>query len=390
MAAQLNIPEIREFAVDSYHTNKRFFQALLVVFFLYLMYAAVSDVISGALSKRLKVSSPVGGSYAQVLQVIDDYAAENSVGLGFKLDLELLKSGGSVETIEQIAKGDIHLGLAQGNTEFDLTRAPPVLELYSEIYLFLTTGPYADLGELLRSFSGHGKTLRVASIGKGSQVYLDVMHFIDLYGISCDSIEHIPANYETTRDLLRDGGVDLALIVGGFGHEVVRDIMRLEGVRLLSINPELFNLGMPNLHPYEVPVGFFGVNPPRPAKPIQTFTTPATLVASSRLRESTVVDLMHFLVSRREELRKRLAHLDIRMVKEDLQDTLHPAAQTYAQQKSGASWLQTYLPVLEFLGEIVAAVLTGWGLWQSISRGGREGAHADAEAAGQPEVALPE
>ncbi len=320
----------------------------------------------------IRMSSPVGGSYHQVLTTLNDFASLEAQTLGFRIQADSLPSGGSIDTIEQIGNGQVDIGLVQGNTVFRPEKARKLLELYPEIYLFLSGSDHASVAELLAPFRlNRSKMLHVASIGSGSQVYRDLYDILDYYNVAQDQIFHASLDYQATERRLLDGSLDLALIVGGAKNPTVLSITRQPNVNILAMDDQTRSIlsRKKKLFEYTIDAGLFAYQVP--AGEIKTLYTPATLVAGGRLDEAVIFDLVNFLVNRKDDLEKILPQLEIKMI--DVEDSsIHPAAERRARQDS-LNFFQRRQSELKLLLELAGFILSFgsilYQLWTRIFKG---------------------
>lgn len=294
--------------------------------------------------QTLRISSPKGGSYEQVLSEMYKFADANKGQLGFDVSILALPSAGSQDTLNQIGRRSVDLGLVQGNAVGNAL-SPALFKIYDEIYLFLTPHHVQSTSELVRKLQAQTPMIRVASIGSGSQVHEDIYNFLKFVGYQKHHILHINATYAETKQLLLDREVDLALIVGGYGHNTVKEIVGHSQIQLLDVQPSYLTKieNKPGLARYSLPADTFGDG--HPQKSIDTLTTPALLVASDRLQENVLLKLMHFLYNRKADITRILEHVDIQILDTDEYYT-HPVADMYASKKSPPNTLQGLTPYI--------------------------------------------
>ena len=174
---------------------------------------------------------PLGGAIASRLSAGDasrQYTAE--------------VTGGSVENIARIARGQIDLGFAIGTSAraayegSDDGAAVPDLRIVAPLYpnvahvLVRDRAGIASLGELA------GKSVSVGSAGSGTEQF--ARHLLGAYGLDYESVNERFLSFSESSSALRDGAIDAAIFSVGYPAAAVLEATTNAAVHLLPVEHE--------------------------------------------------------------------------------------------------------------------------------------------------------
>jgi len=257
-------------------------------------------------------------------------------------------TGGSVFNINTIRAGELDLGFAQSDVQFNA---------YKGVAQFKDAGPYAELRAVfsvhpepftvvarkeanIKTFADFkGKRFNVGNPGSGTRASMEELLAAMGWKLSDFSLaselkadEHGPA--------LCDGKIDGFFYGVGHPSANIQDPTTSCGAQLVPLTgPAVDKLmeGKPYYAKVTIPGGLYPNNP----NPTPTFGVLATVVASTKTPPDTVYQVVKSVFDNFEEFKKlhpALAHLTPQeMVKNGLSAPLHEGAARYYREKG---WIQ--------------------------------------------------
>ena len=306
--------------------------------------------------QRIIVASSIPmGTYEKVIQTIEQKIKVYNEELGFRLNLKEIRSNGSVETLNQLERGQVDIGIVQGNSNISRKSGGVVLALYDEVYLLFTKRPESGLGAMLENEREKNGRIRIACLGPGSQTAIDAHVILEYFGAASMEYELVESTYPEARERLLDDSVDAALFVTGLGQPIIRDIVDEPGVKILPLSdtPSIAKQ-FRGVEIFTLEQGVFEIGVP--ASPIQTLSTPAMLVASNNVQKAVASRLSKTLTAHRWEVEKELPFLNIHPPSEAFQSLLHPGVAIESDLPS-AGFFTVYSEHLKLCLAIPAALL---------------------------------
>jgi TRAP transporter TAXI family solute receptor len=302
--------------------------------------------------ETLRASGIPRGTYERVVEHMEGGLNSHSDELGFRLELRNIASEGSIQTVEQIDQGAVDVGIVQANVNARLVTARAVAALYDEVYLlFVNFSQFGNLYEVASS----GRTLKVGCLGKGSQSYEDLHAIIEYYGFDSSLVTIVAGGYEETAQRLTAGHIDAALFVTGLQSETVRRLAKSKNIRLLGFhNREGYLRGARGVAPFDVPRGALGGN--QPSTDIQTLSTPAILLAGTRLNSESVRRLTSVLLTKHADFERGMRFLSIRRIAPELGLPLHEGARAFYEGRPPL-WV-TYDPLVKLATSVLGFALS--------------------------------
>jgi hypothetical protein len=317
-------------------------------------------------SHDITTSAPPGGSYKQALDVLFQNVRTAGPNLGFRLQLHDTPSTGELETLCQIRRGEVDIGLIQGDvvinseeTCADVAGAPQVYALakmYDEVFVFFTRRDVATLAEFCADQRASGTPVRTGSLGDGSQVLVDLINLLHFYRCPVDEAAMLRMSYSEAAQALNAGEIDIAFMVAGYRNPVVRELASTEGVSLLALTEvEALTRNFGGIQSYTVPPGLFGSGAPQVE--VQTVSTPAVLVISERVGRAAAYDLADFIFSHQAQLETHFPQFDIALPVEQTGAPTHPAS-LRAHDQRDLTWFDRNGALIQSILSIIG-VLTG-------------------------------
>jgi len=111
------------------------------------------------------------------------------------------------------------------------------------------------------------------------------------FGLTYDDIKPAYLSFREGVEALKDGRVDVALVMAGFPNSAVMDIATLRKIRILSFSKEDL-LGLEKKYPFcpstVIPAGTY----PRQNEDVYTFTTPGPMAVNKDVPEQAVYEIV--------------------------------------------------------------------------------------------------
>ncbi|GBD32415.1 MAG: C4-dicarboxylate ABC transporter substrate-binding protein [Gemmatimonadales bacterium] len=238
---------------------------------------------------------PLGGAIAARLSLADpdrQYTAE--------------VTGGSVENVNRVAKGEMDLGFSMAPTVYEafnggvnyprpLTNLRIVAPLYPNV-----THVLVRRGVPARSVADF-KGLRVSVGAPGSGTEELSRQLLEAYGITYDMITVRYLSFIESSDALKDGAIDAAIISAGYPASAVLEALTAGAARLVPVEEE-YRETLKRKYPYYVDGAI-----PRGAYPgveqdIPTVAVMNWIVGTENLDASVVRTLLDILDRERDAL----------------------------------------------------------------------------------------
>ena len=279
---------------------------------------------------------PVGKAIAKLV---------NAQGKTYGLRVTVESTGGSVFNINAVIKGDMDLGVAQSDRQFEAVKGlsewknkgpqkdlRSVFSLHSETYFMVASEDsgikgYADL-----------KDKDVAVGNPGSGTLQNSKDILAAYGLSLDDLgksEWLKAS--ESAKLLQDGRIDaFAYTVGNPAGLIKEATSGRIKVRFVPASPEALDkllAGRPYYVKAAIPVSFYpmGLN----KADVPTFAVKATLITRAGVPDEVVYAITKTVFENLDQLRKlhpALSGLTPRDMLQGLSAPLHPGALKYYKE----------------------------------------------------------
>ncbi len=279
-------------------------------------------------------TGPDGGAYHLFARRYRDILARDGVAI------ELQPSQGSVENLQRLNEPGskvqaalIQAGTATGGAVGELRSLGAVY--YEPLWIF-----YRGARELTRLNDLAGLRLAVGAEGSGTRALaLELLHAI---GVDTQAPTIEPLGGAAAAQALRSGKVDAAFVVGAPDAGVVQQLLRAEGIRLLSLsNAEAFARRYSYLTALTLPSGVLDLRAQIPPRDVTLLATTALLVVRADFHPALAVLLLNAAseVHSRSDLLQR--HGEFPAARES-EFALSPEAERYL--RDGPPFLRRYLP----------------------------------------------
>jgi len=303
-----------------------------------LTLVAASRFVKPAPPSRVTMSTgEPGGAYAEYARRYQAFLAQNGV------TLELVPSHGAVENLARLKEGKADAAFVQGGlaaSDADTDTDPAIVSLgalyYEPVWVF-TRAPSPPARQL-HDLIGH----RIAVGEEGSGTRALAVQLLRSVGVGPKDATLSPkGNNEASAALLR-GDVDAAIFVSGISAPVIRELIRGQDVRLVSI---VHSTALARQHEYLSPItvarGLADVQADLPDHDITTVAVTANLLVRSDLHPA----LMYLLLDAASEINGRQSLLaDAQTFPNPRRQDVPVADEALRFYQSGKPFLRRYLP----------------------------------------------
>ena len=255
--------------------------------------------------------------------------------------LTVLSTGGSGENLQLLSEHKVGLAVVQNDVMY---------------YAYSGTDIYSDAGEN-KEFSAvaglynecvqivtckdnissvmdlRGKIVSVGDIGSG--VEFNARQLLDSYGLTFSDIRVVNASFADSAEGLLNGTIDAAFIVSGAPTKAVSDLSEKKNIHLVSIDDDQIRILHDKYGFYTkatVPSGTYsGLT-----SDVDTVAIRATLVASNKMSEDDVYELLTLLFNEKDRLsagESRFSELDLNNVKNGISIPFHKGAVKYYREQ---------------------------------------------------------
>jgi TRAP transporter TAXI family solute receptor len=240
---------------------------------------------------------PLGGALASRLSAADPHRTWTAE-----------VTGGSVENINRVLRGEIDIGFAIGTSAYEAYHGGPDtpvpdtrLRIVAPLYPNLTH-ILVPVGSAVASVEGlRGRRVSVGSGGSGTEQV--ARHALEAYGLSYRDVQPRYLSFSESSAALADRSIDAAILSVGYPASAVLEAIASGSSRLLPMEPARVE-AMAAAHafytPAAIPAGAYpGVDAPLPTTAVLNW-----LVARDDLDDDVVRAVLRLLRDERETLRR--------------------------------------------------------------------------------------
>jgi hypothetical protein len=220
-------------------------------------------------------------------------------------------TGGSVENIQRLIRGEVDLAMAIGTTIFeayhggqDFERPLTRLRVVAPLYPNLTHVLVRD-GAAITSI-GEFRGLRVSVGAAGSGTEQVSQQLLEAYGLTYDDIDVRYLSFTESASALADGAIDAAILSVGYPASAVLEATTTGRIRLLPIDTARIRQMTANWSYYStgsIPAGVY----PGVEAPVRTVSVLNWIVSIDDLEDDVVEHVLDILAEDLDELRQAVA-----------------------------------------------------------------------------------
>ena len=291
-----------------------------------------------------------------------------------QIKIEVIKTKGSLDNVEQLQKETAHIALLQNDTKAG-AQIRSITAIHSELLHFLF---HREAGiRSLRDLTG--KKIAVGPKGSGSEQFTrEIFHYLGV-PIKESTIVHLPL--DTATQQLVSGEIDALMFLTGLGNQACTKALQSGQVELahLVVPPdngdgsdskswardlaEGFRVHYPYVTAHTIPLlaypGLSG-RPGHPKKPIPTVGVKAVLACHKSLPEELVETITRTIFEHRAVLSQKhssFSKLDEQKSTLQLQFPVHVGAENYLRRDE-PGFLVKYA---EAMGFVISTTILLWG-----------------------------
>jgi TRAP transporter TAXI family solute receptor len=210
-----------------------------------------------------------------------------------KIVLRIQNTGGSVDNLALMAdsKSGVDLAIIQsgvGNPNQYLKLTALAGLFYEPLWVWYRPDAFIKDGGSLRQLSQlKGKKVSIGNEGSGTNMLSQAI--LKLNDIESTQLNLVSLSPDEAIKQLRQGGIDVAMIVLAGEAPLLKDFYQLPGIRLMDFDQaETYTRVLPYLNRVDIPRGLVSIAHDLPKQDIHVIAPTATLVAHSDINPATV------------------------------------------------------------------------------------------------------
>ena len=210
-----------------------------------------------------------------------------------KIVLRIQNTGGSVDNLALMADSKsgvdlaiIQSGVGKPNQYPKLTALAGLF--YEPLWVWYRPDAFIKDGGSLRQLSQlKGKKVSIGNEGSGTNMLSQAI--LKLNDIESTQLNLVSLSPDEAIKQLRQGGIDVAMIVLAGEAPLLKDFYQLPGIRLMDFDQaETYTRVLPYLNRVDIPRGLVSIAHDLPKQDIHVIAPTATLVAHSDINPATV------------------------------------------------------------------------------------------------------
>jgi TRAP-type uncharacterized transport system substrate-binding protein len=210
-----------------------------------------------------------------------------------KITLQIRSTGGSADNLALMAdpKSGVDLAIIQSGIG-DPSQYPKLTSLaglfYEPLWVWYRPEAFKSEGGTLQQLSQlRGKKVSIGNVGSGTAVLAQAI--LTLNAIEPVQLGLLNLTPDQAIQKLRQGEIDVAMIVLAGEAPILKDFYRVPGIRLMDFDQaEAYTRVLPYLNRVEIPRGLVSIAHDLPKENIHVIAPTATLVAHSDINPATV------------------------------------------------------------------------------------------------------
>ena len=210
-----------------------------------------------------------------------------------KIVLRIQNTGGSVDNLALMAdsKSGVDLAIIQSGVGSP-NQYPKLTALaglfYEPLWVWYRPDAFIKDGGSLRQLSQlKGKKVSIGNEGSGTNMLSQAI--LKLNDIESTQLNLVSLSPDEAIKQLRQGGIDVAMIVLAGEAPLLKDFYQLPGIRLMDFDQaETYTRVLPYLNRVDIPRGLVSIAHDLPKQDIHVIAPTATLVAHSDINPATV------------------------------------------------------------------------------------------------------
>ena len=271
---------------------------------------------------------PMGGAMAQIWN--------NTIP---NVDVSVQSTGGAVENIKLLEKGEIELALVQNDLvdyafngkemfERKYTKSRALFSIYPEVIQIAARG---ELG--IKTFTDlKGKKVSFGAPGSGSEA--NARQILEALGLTYEDFDARFLTNSEAVDQLKDKLLDALMITSGVPQAGLIDVTTLQNITIVSLSKEVIERlisTFPFFSEFTIPAGTYKGQ----EKDVDTVAVKSVLVAHEDLPDNVVYELVKAIWENYEDLtaaNAKAKYMNLRKPLESITIPVHPGAVKYYRE----------------------------------------------------------
>ena len=314
---------------------------------------AITLWVGGKRQPELAIAAGSQGSetYRLAVAIAEELNESDS-----NLHLTVFETGGSVENLVLLARGQVDLAMTQSDLD------PPdvakgVALLYLDAYHLLVRSE-AKIGHFAE-LTGKRVAIPLESSAQHQAFWFTANH----YGLGPEDMVVRPMSSAAANFAMLEGQVDAVFRVRAPGNASIRELIQAGDIHILPINQaEALHLQQPALNAGVIPKGSYRGFPPLPEEHLPTAVAPRLLVAHQDLPPILAYRLTRSIFESRADLVMRFPLAGQIMPPGDDADSAipaHPGARRYFDREK-PGWLSENARLVAALSYVLVLVGSGF------------------------------
>ena len=301
--------------------------------------AATLMTASGALAADINfVTAGTSSTFYPISATICQLWNENIEGMR----ATATPSGGGVDNLNQAYDGEAQIGIANANLVYQAQQGEASFEGYANDNLRIFAGLYYNPNQVVVTKDSGIETIedlagKRFSVGApGSTTIDEASIHLSLFGKTLDDLQAEYMGTSESADAISNKQLDGVWVMAGTPNAAVTQIMTTTDSKLLPIpaeTVEALQADYPWYASYTIPAGTYeGLD-----EDAQTVSVRATLIASTKLSEDVVYELLKSMFDNQEALiagHEKFNNLKLDEATAGISVPFHPGAAKYFQEKN--------------------------------------------------------
>jgi len=264
-----------------------------------------------------------------------------AIGEGTNYNLNAESTGGSIQNLQLLNNGELHLALSASNTAFaayngdepfeqPITKIRAIAALYPEVFQFVVR---KDSGiETLEDLAG--KKVAMGSPGSGTERTGKLI--LEAHGLTYNDFKPEFISFSDAVTGMKDKTIDAAVVGAGIPTAALVDASASMDIKLLPLNSEKFEAFVES-DPYfitvTIPAGTYeGID-----EDIVSGASPALLIVSEDMDEEIVYEMTKALFENLDKVKEAHAvanNISLESAVEGVSIPFHPGAAKYFKEQN--------------------------------------------------------
>lgn len=235
-----------------------------------------------------------GGRYLEIAKALGERIEQD-----YGVKVRYIESAGSIENLRSVDSGEVQFALFQSNAIKNLTKYPDVRTVANVFPEVMIAHIRKGLGfDPFLEGSVDGKLINVSMGEKDSGNAVTSRAILEFYEGEQGRMRPHYLSYEQTKQKMKDGSIDLALIITEKNASIQQEMTTKEETTIKGLPLVGSLLGQnPEFDSYLIPAGFYGVHPKvLPAQNTETVAVNAQLICNKNVSPSMVTLMTEILM----------------------------------------------------------------------------------------------